>query len=88
MTKPKFVETDYIKKNRSVSEDIWWTGAINDPNKNVWVWEHSDKELVFTNWDLRQPGDFENEHCVASVNGLWHDYPCYSPFYIICEKGV
>nr|XP_034321651.1 collectin-12-like [Crassostrea gigas] len=72
-----------------VSGGLWWTGAIKDRNKNIWVWDHSDTELVFTNWDPdgSQPNGESTENCVLSKYGLWHDFPCQHTFNIICERG-
>lgn len=55
----------------------------------MWVWDHSNTQLVFMNWDLKgpQPGDGKDETCVLSKFGLWHDYPCHYTFNIMCESG-
>uniref|UniRef100_K1RHW6 Aggrecan core protein n=1 Tax=Magallana gigas TaxID=29159 RepID=K1RHW6_MAGGI len=68
---------------------LWWTGAIKDRNKNIWVWDHSDTEMVFTNWDPdgSQPNGESTENCVLTKYGLWHDFPCQQTFNIICERG-
>lgn len=72
-----------------VSGDSFWTGAIKDINKNIWVWDHSGTELVFTNWDPNgsQPNGGNDEPCVVSEGGLWHDYSCDSTVNLICERG-
>lgn len=79
----------FINFNLLVSGGSWWTGARKDENKDHWVWDHSDTEVVFTNWDSKnfQPDGSNDENCVLSVFGLWHDYPCNYTFYIICERG-
>lgn len=82
----------YTKTHRLlVSGGNWWTGAIKDRNKNIWVWDHSDSELVFTNWDSKdsQPNGEskeKDENCVLSELGFWHDYPCQDTFNMICER--
>lgn len=50
--------------------------AIKDKNKNLWAQDHSDTELVFTNWDPMgpQPNGGNDENCVLSEFGLWHEY--------------
>lgn len=55
----------------------------------MWVWDHSNTQLVFMNWDLKgsQPGGGKDENCVLSIFGLWHDYPCHYTFNIMCESG-
>lgn len=79
-------EQDSLKDK--VSGGLWWTGAKKDTNKNIWVWDHSDNELVFSNWDQAgpQPNGGKKENCVLSKSGLWHDFPCQNNFNIICER--
>lgn len=83
-------EQNWLKDK--VSGGYWWTGAIKDRNKNIWVWDHSDSKLVFTNWDSKdsQPNGEskeKDENCVLSECGFWHDYPCQNTFNMICERG-
>ncbi|XP_045570341.1 macrophage mannose receptor 1 isoform X1 [Salmo salar] len=44
--------------------------------------------VVFQRWDNNQP-DFKNndENCVASYNGFWHDYNCGTEMRSICERS-
>lgn len=73
-----------------MSKGKWWIGAKEDTTNEVWVWDHSGEELDFKNWDPNgsQPGGGTAEDCALSNAGLWHDYPCNSTFYIICEKTL
>lgn len=84
-----FVAHNSINLIHLVSSNNWWIGAKEDTDNEVWVWDHSGNELVFTNWDTAgsQPSSGTAEDCALSRLGLWHDFPCNHKFYIICERG-
>eukprot|EP00105_Crassostrea_gigas_P041285 XP_019925433.1 PREDICTED: perlucin-like protein [Crassostrea gigas] len=65
----------------------WWIGAVLDPVKNVWVWDHSGTAFNFTNWHPTQPNGGGHEQCAMMWDAdLWQDYPCTDMFNIICER--
>lgn len=84
-----FVAHNSINLIHLVSSNNWWIGAKEDTDNEVWVWDHSGDELVFTNWDTAgsQPNGGTAENCALIDAGLWHDYPCNSKVNIICERG-
>lgn len=51
-----------------LSRDEWWTGVIIHTLNNVWVWDHSGDELIYTNWDPNgsQPNGGNGENWVLS----------------------
>lgn len=84
-----FVAHNSINLIHLVSSNNWWIGAKEDTDNEVWVWDHSGNELVFTNWDQAgsQPSGGTAEDCALSSVGLWHDFPCNYTYFIICERG-
>lgn len=71
-----------------LSRDEWWTGVIIHTLNNVWVWDHSGDELIYTNWDPNgsQPNGGNGENWVLSQADTWHDYPCDFRYNIICQR--
>uniref|UniRef100_K1RQQ1 Uncharacterized protein n=1 Tax=Magallana gigas TaxID=29159 RepID=K1RQQ1_MAGGI len=61
------VERDLIE----LWQDRWWIGAREDTDNEVWVWDHSGDELVFTNWDTAgsQPNSVKLPASVFSMRG-------------------
>lgn len=76
-----------VRNSGSILEERWWIGAVLDPVKNVWVWDHSGTAMNFTNWHPEEPNGEGREQCALMWDAdLWQDYPCTDLFYIICER--
>ena len=45
------------------------------------------KTLTYTNWNVGEPSNFNDEDCINTKNesGLWNDYPCDSALPAVCE---
>ncbi|XP_062572233.1 perlucin-like protein [Saccostrea cucullata] len=86
------IETELEKTwiQDKASGDSWWIGGTDLNSEGTFYWEHSSKNMTYTNWYSNQPDNDTigiNENCVSMVrSGYWHDYPCNHTFYYICEK--
>lgn len=65
----------------------WWTGGRDYHGDDTWAWDSSKDSFLYDNWGGNQP-DIGFEGClVLESAGDWHDYPCDSTFFFICEKN-
>ena len=85
--------TSFFKKAMPGQHSSWIGAQRDETNSSLWNWIGSDSpawlprsESPYQNWESSQPGSNENEKCAMMYHGdKWHDYPCSSKFYAICE---
>ncbi|XP_022309026.2 C-type lectin 37Db-like isoform X2 [Crassostrea virginica] len=66
---------------------FWWTGGRDYHGDDTWAWDSSKDSFLYDNWGGNQP-DIGFEGCLVLTSaGDWHDYPCDSTFFFICEKN-
>ncbi|KAM9391026.1 uncharacterized protein ACWYII_034198 isoform 1-T1 [Salvelinus alpinus] len=75
-----------FKLNTSV-----WIGLTDSVTEGTWKWVDGTPLTTPRYWESGQPGGDVGENCVwfsysSSDQGTWHDYPCSSLSYWVCEK--
>ncbi|XP_072104318.1 hepatic lectin-like [Mobula birostris] len=80
-------EQKYIRLNVKCEH---WIGLHDRAKEGKWRWvDGTDYESNVKFWDRGQPNgrkDFDEDCAVTSGNGMWHDWPCSSIHFAICEK--
>ncbi|XP_062587632.1 low affinity immunoglobulin epsilon Fc receptor-like [Saccostrea cucullata] len=85
-------ENDFLKQTLINTNDIYWTGGIDDVTEGQFVWASTGSPLSFKDWNTGEPNDYrKNEDCVDFSKGFnrrghWNDNRCHSTFYFVCEK--
>ena len=66
---------DQEDENRAIS---YWLGISDRHVEGNWVFESSDENVTFTNWETDEPNNYkENEHCAfLRGDGTWNDFTC------------
>uniref|UniRef100_UPI00398F7217 hepatic lectin-like n=1 Tax=Pristiophorus japonicus TaxID=55135 RepID=UPI00398F7217 len=86
-------EQAYVQRNvqRNVQHD-YWIGLDDRVEEGKWRWvDGTDYVSSVKFWASGQPHSTENEDedcAVASNTGEWHDWPCSSIHFSICEKSA
>ncbi|XP_051898121.1 hepatic lectin-like [Pristis pectinata] len=80
-------ELEYIRLNANCAH---WIGLHDTAEEGTWRWvDGTDYASNIKFWASNQPnGDerWEEDCAVVSEDGLWHDWPCNSQHFAICEK--
>ncbi|XP_059846845.1 hepatic lectin-like [Hypanus sabinus] len=80
-------EQEYIRMNVNLD---YWIGLHDIVEEGNWRWvDGTDYASNVKFWERGQPNvheEFEEDCVVVSGNGLWHDWPCDSMHFAICEK--
>ncbi|XP_061190434.1 aggrecan core protein-like [Saccostrea echinata] len=68
-----------------------WTGGNDRATEGVYVWEHSNTAIGFTNWDNINPDNYyapnQEVDCIDMFyNGEWNDRPCAYLNGFLCER--
>ncbi|XP_024000041.1 CD209 antigen-like protein E isoform X2 [Salvelinus sp. IW2-2015] len=69
----------------------FWIGLTDSVTEGTWKWVDGTPLTTPRYWESGQPGGDVGENCVwfsysSSDQGTWHDYPCSSLSYWVCEK--
>jgi C-type mannose receptor len=68
----------------------FWIGANDIEIEDYWVWESDTSKLLFSDWDVGEPNNNNNEDCGKmtwhNILYRWNDVPCQLHFHYICEK--
>jgi len=68
----------------------FWTGANDIDIERDWVWESDNSKLLFSDWHVGEPNNFNNEDCVKmkrhNSQYRWNDAKCQNVHLYICEK--
>ncbi|XP_055520114.1 asialoglycoprotein receptor 2-like [Leucoraja erinacea] len=79
------LEQTYIVQNMDSSS---WIGLHDTAVEGTWRWvdgTHYDLNVKF--WGETQPDQQRDEDCaLMHPDGTWHDWPCSSTHFFICEK--
>ncbi|XP_061197671.1 C-type lectin domain family 4 member M-like [Saccostrea echinata] len=87
-------ENDFLKQTLINTNDIYWTGGIDEVTEGRFVWASTGNPLTFKDWNDGEPNDYnKREDCLDFSKGfnrrkLWNDNRCESKFYFVCEKTV
>ncbi|XP_051898119.1 hepatic lectin-like [Pristis pectinata] len=79
-------EQEYIQQNTNREH---WIGLHDTAEEGTWRWvDGTDYASNVKFWARGQPNGDENqdEDCVVTEEGFWHDWPCSSKHPPICEK--
>ncbi|XP_038837937.1 C-type lectin domain family 4 member E-like isoform X2 [Salvelinus namaycush] len=69
----------------------FWIGLTDSVTEGTWKWVDGTPLTTPRYWGSGQPNDDVGENCAlfshsSSDQGKWHDYPCSTTHYGICEK--
>lgn len=71
-----------------------WTGGNDLDIEGHYVWDYSNRSMVFTNWyktepSLYYPSNALPRDCIDMFrNGEWNDRPCSYGNQFICERII
>ncbi|KAK3098571.1 hypothetical protein FSP39_020766 [Pinctada imbricata] len=73
------------------SGDIrFYLDATDFQQEGYYYWEHTGKNLTYTNWHGNEPQGGKNQNCIwkfgVNINYEWIDISCFEPAAYMCEK--
>lgn len=68
-----------------MSGAAWWTGGVKDKNEVGWIWDNSNTEMGYTNWDPYQDNTGDEKCVMLSESVQWKRHSCTNNVKIICE---
>ncbi|XP_059846883.1 CD209 antigen-like protein C [Hypanus sabinus] len=80
-------EQERIRQNVN---NNYWIGLNDIVQEGIWHWvDGTDYSSNVKFWESSQPNgheEFDEDCALVSGGGLWHDWPCDSMHFAICEK--
>lgn len=71
-------------------DDFYWIAGRRISVSGRYNWIPSGDNINFFDWDVRQPKNGATDLCLVVssyvLTGRWHDTPCGSARYFVCEK--
>ena len=82
----QFIKTEYLSRR-----DLYWIGLSDSVKEGEWKWTDQTGLIGYANWRKDQPNNYDDQDCVAIVNGWyfnaeWNDDFCSKQLGYICEK--
>jgi hypothetical protein len=82
-------ENDYVVSIASGYTNIW-IGYNDIKSEGVFVWEDGSETSSYTNWDTKQPDNWQNNEDCGQIwsGGKWNDNVCTYYFQFVCEANA
>jgi len=85
--------TNDFLKNVGINHGYYFIGGHDKGFEELWVWDHVNLLIVYTNWKPGEPNKISSAHedCLGLLmdqQAVWNDFPCTSKLNYICQKRL
>lgn len=75
-------------KNLGYSSSSSWIGLSKSPNEFSYSKWSDGTKLTFTAWNVHEPNDLVNSHCVFLYSAMYFDHNCSVPLTFYCYYWI